>query len=120
MSSVNPSRVESLEVNETEDGLVVYDPASGMVHHLNASAAVIFDLADGTRDVAAIARVLGEAFALEAPPLEAATGGLSAPAERGPIPCCGHRSRGWRRSRRRWSSGRARAAPPRRPAARPA
>jgi PqqD family protein of HPr-rel-A system len=80
---VNPTRVESLEVNETDDGLVVYDAASGMVHHLNSSAAVIFDLCDGTRDPEKIAVVLAEAFALEQPPREEALAGLRDLADRG-------------------------------------
>ena len=52
MNNANPIRADSLEINEAEDGLVVYDPAEDMVHHLNPSAALIFDLCDGTRDVA--------------------------------------------------------------------
>src|SRR4051812_18637078 len=42
MSDAHPKHAANLEVNEADDGLVVYDPAAGMVHHLNASAAVIF------------------------------------------------------------------------------
>jgi PqqD family protein of HPr-rel-A system len=82
---VNPTRVESLEVNEADDGLVVYDPASGMVHHLNPTAAVTFDLCDGTRDPETIARLLGEAFGLDAPPLAETFAGLKELAERGLI-----------------------------------
>jgi hypothetical protein len=78
----NPRQLESLEVNEAEDGLVVYDPAADMVHHLNPSAAVIFDLCDGTRDPESIARVLGEAFHLRPPPLEEAIAGLRELADR--------------------------------------
>jgi hypothetical protein len=76
MIDQNPRRLESLELNEAEDGLVVYDPAGDMVHHLNPSAAVIFDLCDGTRDTDSIARVLGEAYDLHTPPLEEAIAGL--------------------------------------------
>ena len=81
----HPRRVASLEVNEAEDGLVVYDPATDMVHHLNPSAAVIFDLCDGTRDPEAIARVLAEAYDLHSPPLDQAVAGLRDLAERGLI-----------------------------------
>lgn len=80
---MNPIRAESLEVNEAEDGLVVYDSTSGMVHHLNATASVIFDLCDGTHDAEAIAHVVGEAFALEAPPLDETLAGLDDLAGRG-------------------------------------
>ena len=85
MSDDNPRRLEPLEINEADDGLVVYDPSSDMVHHLNPSAAVIFDLCDGTRDAEAIARILGEAYGLDAPPLEEATAGLRELRERGLI-----------------------------------
>ena len=82
MSDTNPRRAEALEVNEAEDGLVVYDPAHDMVHHLNPSAAMIFDLCDGTRDVEAIAHILAEAYQLAAPPRDDTVAGLSDLAER--------------------------------------
>lgn len=76
MTDHNPRRRESLEVNEAEDGLVIYDPASDMVHHLNPSAALIFDLCDGSRDPESIAAVVGEIFDVEQPPLEETLAGL--------------------------------------------
>jgi Coenzyme PQQ synthesis protein D (PqqD) len=82
MSDNNPRRLESLEVNEAEDGLVIYDPATDMVHHLNPSAAVIFDLCDGTRDPDAIARLLAEAYDLQSPPIAQAIAGLRELADR--------------------------------------
>jgi hypothetical protein len=82
MTDNNPRRVEPLEINEAEDGLVIYDPANDMVHHLNPSAAVIFDLCDGTRDPGSIARVLGEAYELDSPPLVDAMRGLRELADR--------------------------------------
>jgi PqqD family protein of HPr-rel-A system len=72
-------------VNEAEDGLVVYDPARDLVHHLNPTAAVIFDLCDGTRDAAAIAATLAEVFGLDSPPKEAVRAGLAELAEQGLI-----------------------------------
>jgi Coenzyme PQQ synthesis protein D (PqqD) len=82
MTDHNPRRLQSLEVNEAEDGLVIYDPARDMVHHLNPSAAIIFDLCDGTRDPNEIAHVLAEAYELHAPPLEQAITGLRDLADR--------------------------------------
>lgn len=76
MSDANPRRAEGLEVTEAEDGLVVYDPVHDMVHHLNPSAAVIFDLCDGSRDPQAIAQVMAEAYELSALPLEDTRTGL--------------------------------------------
>jgi PqqD family protein of HPr-rel-A system len=69
-------RVESLEVNEADDGLVVYDPTSDQVHHLNPSAAVIFDLCDGSRSVEEIAAALGDVYSLPSPPVAEARAGL--------------------------------------------
>ena len=76
MTEHNPRRRQSLEVNEAEDGLVIYDPASDMVHHLNPSAALIFDLCNGSRDLESIARVVGEVFDIQPPPLEETLAGL--------------------------------------------
>ena len=81
-SDANPRRTEALEINEAEDGLVIFDPAADVVHHLNPTASMIFDLCDGTRDAEEIARVLAEAFQLESPPLEDAAKGLRDLAER--------------------------------------
>ena len=83
--SDQPRRAESLEVNEAEDGLVVYDPTHDQVHHLNASAALIFDLCDGTRGVDEIAAVLADLYGLEAPPLTETQQGLDELATRGLI-----------------------------------
>lgn len=81
----NPRQAEALEVNEADDGLVVYDAGRDQVHHLNPTAAVIFDLCDGSRDADEIAAVLAELFALPAPPVEEARAGLDDLAARGLI-----------------------------------
>jgi hypothetical protein len=91
MIEANPRRAESLEVNEAEDGLVVYDPDRDMVHHLNPSASVIFELCDGTRDVEAIARILAEAYSLDAPPTDDAFAGLRELVDRGLVQWDDHR-----------------------------
>jgi hypothetical protein len=69
MASDRPSVVDGLDVNEIKDGLVVYDPARDRVHYLNATAAVVFMLCDGTKDSTAIAGLVATAFALDAPPV---------------------------------------------------
>jgi hypothetical protein len=76
MNDAYPRRADALEVNEADDGLVIYDPAHDMVHHLNPSASMIFDLCDGTRDAQSIAHILAEAYDLDAPPQDDATAGL--------------------------------------------
>lgn len=80
-----PRKVESLEVNEADDGLVVYDASRDQVHHLNPSAAVIFDLCDGVRDADEIAAALAEVYGLAAPPVADTRAGLDELAARGLI-----------------------------------
>ena len=69
MARTKRRSVASLDVNETEDGLVIYEESDDKVHHLNHTAAVIFELCDGTRDEIAIADEVAELFGLSAPPL---------------------------------------------------
>jgi hypothetical protein len=82
MNDVPPRKAAGLEVNEADDGLVVYDPVHDMVHHLNPTAATIFDLCDGTRDADAITVILAEVFGLNAPPHDQALAGLAELADR--------------------------------------
>ena len=63
-----PMRVEGLDVTETEDGLVVLNQASGRVCHLNPTAAVVFDLADGQHGPDEIAGRLAQVFGLSEAP----------------------------------------------------
>ena len=69
MASENPAVVNGLDINETKDGLIVYEPQRDRVHHLNATAAVVFTLCDGTRDASAIADAVGQAYDLDEPPV---------------------------------------------------
>jgi hypothetical protein len=85
-----PHRADLLEVNEADDGLVVYDPTHDQVHHLNPSASMIFDLCDGTRDAEAIAQILAEAYELDTPPLEDSLAGLEELANRNLIRYVSH------------------------------
>ena len=63
-----PVQVEGLEITEVEDGLVVYDPVKRRVHHLNATAVLIFELSNGTNSIGDIVEVVQRVFALSAPP----------------------------------------------------
>ena len=82
MTDLNPRQADSLEVNEADDGLVVYDPLHDMVHHLNPSAAVIFDLCDGTQGSRGDRPSLAEACDLDSPSADEARAGLAELAER--------------------------------------
>jgi hypothetical protein len=59
-----PTIAEGLDVNETDDGLIIYQESTDRVHHLNPTAAVVFTLCDGTRSPDEIARLVGETFGL--------------------------------------------------------
>lgn len=62
--------VEGLEVSEADDGLVIYDPATDRVHHLNPSAGVILQLCDGEHDAEAIADFVARGFDMAEPPID--------------------------------------------------
>ena len=60
-----------LDVTEVDDGLVVFEPNSRRVHHLNVTATLVFELCTGANDAVAIAKVVQAAFGLpEAPSAE--------------------------------------------------
>lgn len=67
MASGKPAVREGLEVNETRDGLIVYDPQRVRLHYLNASATVVFTLCDGTRDARRITEAVGKAYGVDPP-----------------------------------------------------
>ena len=63
-----PVRAEGLEVHEVDDGLVVYQSQPECVHHLNNTAAIVFELCDGQNTPAEIGGQLAEAFGLSEVP----------------------------------------------------
>jgi hypothetical protein len=65
-----PVRIEGLELDETSDGLSIFHPARNRVHHLNATAALIFDLCNGENPPAKIIQVVQSAFGLPSPPAD--------------------------------------------------
>ena len=69
MASDHPSVIDGLEVNEVKDGLIVYEAERDRIHYLNATAAVVFTMCDGTQDAAGIAELVAKAYRLEEPPL---------------------------------------------------
>lgn len=77
-----PRQAPSLELNDAEDGLVVYDAGRQAVHHLNLTATMIFGLCDGTNDALAIAGELAAAYHLDAPPADDTRAALTELTER--------------------------------------
>ncbi len=66
---LRPVREPSLEILETEDGLIVFDARADRVHHLNQTASIILQFCDGSHDLEAIAKELGLVFDLPDPPI---------------------------------------------------
>jgi len=68
MTIDRPRIAPGLEINEVEDGLIVYQESVERVHHLNPTASVVFELCDGTRDASAITAMVRELFGLDEEP----------------------------------------------------
>jgi coenzyme PQQ synthesis protein D (PqqD) len=58
-------RRSDLLIRESEGETLLYDPASGRAHWLNATAAVIWELIDGVASRADLVEIVGDIFALE-------------------------------------------------------
>jgi len=81
--------VDGLDVHETEDGLILFNPATDRVHHLNHTAGAIFVLCDGSRDEGGLVAAIRETFSLPDPPTELVRTTISELVEEGvlvPVP----------------------------------
>jgi hypothetical protein len=63
-----PTKSEGLEIDQVEDGFVVYQQDRARVHYLNPTAKLILELCDGTLTAAQIAGLIEAAFSLPQPP----------------------------------------------------
>jgi hypothetical protein len=68
--ATNPTQVSGLDITETDDGLVVFQPVTRRVHHLNVTAALIFELCTGANSDEQIVALLRQAFALDTAPTD--------------------------------------------------
>lgn len=57
-----------LDITEVDDGLVVFEPVSRRVHHLNVTATLVFELCTGENDRDTIVQLVQSAFGLDEPP----------------------------------------------------
>lgn len=76
-------QADKLEVHEAQDGLVVFNPKTDRVHHLNPTAAVLFELCDGSRQTSELPELVAELFSMDEPPRDAITEGLVQLVEQG-------------------------------------
>jgi PqqD family protein of HPr-rel-A system len=63
---------------DLEDGLILYNRDSSLVHHLNPSARIVWYLSDGTATVERLAHEIAEEYGLEWEPIRAQVAGLVA------------------------------------------
>jgi hypothetical protein len=61
--------VDGLEKTEVPDGFVIFRAATEKVHYLNPTAAIVFELCDGTKTLGEIAEFLRQAYKLPESPL---------------------------------------------------
>lgn len=66
--ATNPTQLTGLDITETDDGLVVFQPDTRRVHHLNVTAALVFELCTGDNTEEQIVALLQQAFALDTAP----------------------------------------------------
>lgn len=69
--SARPRQAEAVEVSPVEDGFIVYDPVRDRVHHLNQTAAVVFELCTGEIDSDEIVRLVQAGYGLAQTPAAA-------------------------------------------------
>lgn len=65
-----PRAAEGLEINEVEDGLVVYDPQRDRVHHLNPTAGVVLTFCTGEIESTEMVSLLQAVYELPTPPAD--------------------------------------------------
>jgi hypothetical protein len=58
-------RADGLDVNEVPDGYVIYQTTSDRVHYLNKTAAIVFELCDGSGGADDIVARIGQMFDLD-------------------------------------------------------
>ena len=63
-----PKHIDGLDIEQTEDGYIIYEADKDRVHYLNPTAALILELCNGSNSIDAISELVQEAFHLpEAP-----------------------------------------------------
>lgn len=65
-----PSKVAEVLELDMGDGLILYNHDSSLVHHLNPSAALVWQLCDGQASVGDLAREIAEEYGLQGEEVE--------------------------------------------------
>jgi hypothetical protein len=64
-----PRKIDDIEINEVDDGYVVYHRDRDRVHYLNHTAALVLEFCTGENDAEAIPDILKRAYELETEPI---------------------------------------------------
>jgi hypothetical protein len=59
-----PKLAENLEINEVEDGYVIYQKEKDKVHYLNKTAVLILECCTGVNSITQIGKIVQEAYNL--------------------------------------------------------
>jgi PqqD family protein of HPr-rel-A system len=73
-----PRRAPDVVELDLEDGLILFNRDSSLVHHLNPSGRIVWFLADGSATVDRLAREIAEEYGLEPASVRAQVAGLVA------------------------------------------
>ena len=65
-----PKKIDDIEINEVDDGYVVYHRDRDRVHYLNHTAALVFEFCTGENDAEAMPDLLKQAYELKAAPVD--------------------------------------------------
>lgn len=57
--------IDGVDLNEVPDGYVIYDNDANKVHYLNTTAAIVYQLLDGSQTVDTIAELVKQAFGVD-------------------------------------------------------
>lgn len=60
--ALQPRPVAGYDIEEMDGEVVIYHPATEAIYYCNATAALIFRLCDGQRDLGSIVKLLQEAY----------------------------------------------------------
>jgi len=66
----NPKQIVGLDIDQTDEGYIIYEPDNDRVHYLNPTAALILELCNGTNSVTGIAELLQHAYKLPELPMQ--------------------------------------------------
>jgi hypothetical protein len=72
-----PCQLAELDLTESDDGYIIYEPEKDKVHHLNPTAVLILELCDGATSIAGIAELVKEAYGLTFVPLSDVQGTIA-------------------------------------------